>query len=186
MIVLTKKQIAKHEGFASDGLREQILSELHNDEERTYHCAYTDYGGNFLDKVFIAYFKEKYPNNIVSETTCWNGENAFIFGQFNKEYGIDKFIEETENYLLGFESIEDSYSEMEMEVFNNFVEEVCEMLETSFTFKKEGLNRWLYENKYGYYSILTTGVDYCESDLVQELVNKNIITKKVSNEKEKV
>lgn len=47
--------------------------------------AYTDYGGSFLDKVIISYFKEYYQEDIVHEKTSWNGGNAFVFGEPAKE-----------------------------------------------------------------------------------------------------
>lgn len=46
---------------------------------------YLSYGGSFLDKVIISYFKENYPENIVYEKTSWKGENAFVFGEPAKE-----------------------------------------------------------------------------------------------------
>lgn len=75
--------------------------------------AYTDYGGDFFDRVAIAYFKENHPDNIVYESTSWNGENAYIFGEIAKE-----FKEATDNYLLGFEDIEDYYYEKEQEMLD--------------------------------------------------------------------
>lgn len=61
----------------------QVAKDKHSDIYLNF--AYTDYGGSFLDKVIISYFKEYYPENIVHEKTSWNGENAFIFGEPAKE-----------------------------------------------------------------------------------------------------
>lgn len=47
---------------ASEGL----VQEAKNKHSDIYlNFAYTDYGGSFLDKVIIFYFKEYYPENIV-------------------------------------------------------------------------------------------------------------------------
>lgn len=43
----------------------QEAQEKHSDIYLNF--AYTDYGGSFLDKVIISYFKEYYPGNIVHE-----------------------------------------------------------------------------------------------------------------------
>lgn len=88
-------------GCASDSLLEDAKAKQSN---IYINFAYTDYGGDFFDRVSIAYFKENYPDNIVYESTSWNGENAYIFGEIAK-----KFKEETDNYLLGFESMEDYF-----------------------------------------------------------------------------
>ena len=50
------------------------------------HFGYTDYGGTFMDKVGIAYFKKNYPKNILSEKSGYNGENAFVFGEVADKY----------------------------------------------------------------------------------------------------
>lgn len=91
--------------FASDSL----LKEAKNKHADTYvNFAYTTYGGSFVDNVYIQYFKEKYPENIISEITSYNGENAFVFGDI-----VECLIENTRNYVLGFEEIEDYYFEQE-------------------------------------------------------------------------
>lgn len=63
-----------------------VASESLVQEAKEKHSnIYLDYGGSFLDKVIISYFKEYYQENIVHEKTSWNGENAFIFGEPAKE-----------------------------------------------------------------------------------------------------
>lgn len=91
----------------------EFLAMEAKDKNSDYYLniAYTDYGGDFFDKVVIAYFKEKHPESIVYENTSFNGENAFIFGNVAKE-----FAEESSRYLLGFEDMEDFYYSMEAEI----------------------------------------------------------------------
>lgn len=60
----------------------QEAKEKHNDIYLNF--AYTSYGGSFLDKVIISYFKENYPENIVCERTSWKGENAFVLENLQK------------------------------------------------------------------------------------------------------
>lgn len=92
----------------------QVAKGKHSDIYLNF--AYTDYGGSFLDKVIISYFKEYYPKNIVHERTSWNGENAFIFGEPAKE--LYDFIKN--GYILGFDCLEQYYTEME---YNMITEE---------------------------------------------------------------
>lgn len=64
---------------------ESLVQEAKSKHSDIYlNFAYTDYGGSFLDKVVISYFKKYYPENIVYERTSWNGENAFILGNLQK------------------------------------------------------------------------------------------------------
>lgn len=61
---------------------ESLVQEAKSKHSDIYlNFAYTSYGGSFLDKVIISYFKENYPENIVYEKTSWKGENAFVFGE---------------------------------------------------------------------------------------------------------
>lgn len=50
--------------------------------------SYTNYGGSFLDKVIISYFKEYYPENIVHERTAWYGENAVQIRKQVRKYKL--------------------------------------------------------------------------------------------------
>lgn len=96
--------------YASSDLLEQLNAKI-KEGDLIVNFAFTDYGGSFFDKVFIEYFLKFHPENIVSENTNWYGKNAFIFGEIVKE-----FIEESENYPLGFESTEEFFYEMENSV----------------------------------------------------------------------
>jgi hypothetical protein len=134
--------------------------------------AYTDYGGDFLDKVAIAYFSENYPENTIKENSGWGGENAFVFGEPAKEW-----IEQTQDYALGFEDFEDFYyekqNEQEGDDFNYFLDEIVR----DYTFDREVVIDWLMENKSGYYGMTTQGLDFSWTDLTAELVNEGLIEK---------
>lgn len=112
---------------------ESLVQEAKDKHSDIYlNFAYTDYGGSFLDKVIISYFKEYYPENIVHEKTSWNGENAFIFGEPAKElYNLMKV-----NNVLGFYDLEDYYTEME---YNMITEEAQQYI------KDNGLGNELYD-----------------------------------------
>lgn len=69
----------RKEYWATDSLIERAKEKVGMDE-RILAVSYTNYGGTFYDKCLIAYIKENYPNNIITEITSYNGENAFIFG----------------------------------------------------------------------------------------------------------
>jgi hypothetical protein len=130
------------------------------------NIAYTDYGGSFFDKVLISYFKKKYPKNIVFESTSWNGQNAFIFGGI-----VDKLIEETKEYILGFEDIENYYYNMEQKEYNKYIDGLI----------KDGLiteseRDLAYEYLYESAQMETFGVDVDESRLIafcKEHINSN-------------
>lgn len=112
---------------------ESLVQEAKDKHSDIYlNFAYTDYGGSFLDKVIISYFKEYYPENIVHEKTSWNGENAFIFGEPAKElYNLMKV-----NNVSGFDDLEDYYTEME---YNMITEEAQQYI------KDNGLGNELYD-----------------------------------------
>lgn len=136
---------------------ESLVQEAKDKHSDIYlNFAYTDYGGSFLDKVIISYFKEYYQENIVHEKTSWNGENAFIFGEPAKElYNLMKV-----DNVLGFDDLEDYYTEME---YNMITEEAQQYI------KDNGLGNelydivcdWLSENSYPEPNYL----DYSENDL---------------------
>lgn len=112
---------------------ESLVQEAKDKHSDIYlNFAYTDYGGSFLDKVIISYFKEYYPENIVHEKTSWNGENAFIFGEPAKE--LYDFIKT--GYILGFDCLEQYYTQMEfdmkMEVAQQYINDnICLILCTN-------------------------------------------------------
>ena len=83
------------------------------------NVVYSDYGGTFFDKVLISYMKKDYPNNIIVESSAWSGENAFIFGDI-----LPQLIEDTNTYLLKFETIEEYFCEMEQKEYSVFIDEL--------------------------------------------------------------
>lgn len=152
----------KNTYIASESLVQEAKSK-HSDIYLNF--AYTNYGGSFLDKVVISYFKEFYPENIVHEKTSWNGENAFILGELAKElYDLIKT-----GYILGFDCLEQYYIEMEYNIItegaqryindnglgNELYDIVCEWLiesshiEPNFLdYSEIDLNEYLQKNGY--------------------------------------
>lgn len=102
---------------------ESLVQEAKEKHSNIYlNFSYTNYGGSFLDKVIISYFKEYYPENIVHERTAWYGENAFVFGEPAKElYNLMKV-----DNVLGFDDLEDYYTEME---YNMITEEAQQYID---------------------------------------------------------
>jgi hypothetical protein len=167
------------DAFASYELQEKLREKLGLDSDANsvgdnvvISFAYTDYGGDFLDKVAIEYFKENYPENTLFEYAGYGGENAFVFGEPAQEW-----INSTEDYPLGFEGIEEFYYQMqndaEFEGFEYFVDD----LSRDYTFDKEEVMSWLMENKGGYYSVYPSGVDFSYGDLTDELLEEGLIKK---------
>lgn len=157
-------------GYGSDELVELAKSKQ---SDIYINFAYTDYGGDFFDRVAIAYFKENHPDNIVYENTYFNGENAYIFGEIAKE-----FKKETDAYLLGFESMEEYYCEKEQE-----------MLDALYLFLFEGYNERICTNRDNFieflrnnftnecsYNVMSTMVDYSPSEVENLLIENNLIT----------
>lgn len=112
-----------HTSIASNSLVKELIEKV-GENDLIINIAYTDYGGTFFDKIVIAYFNKFHPENIISEKTSWNGENAFIFGVLAKELN-----EETKKYPLGFEDIEDFYFEMEYEMVRETATDICRDME---------------------------------------------------------
>jgi len=141
--------------------------------------AYTNYGGYFLDVVFMDYFLENYPENIVIENTIYFGRNAIVFNTDKNPDLIDCFTIETEDYILSFEDVEEFYTEKELEVFLDFVKVfIEEELIGEFIFDREKVNEWLHNERYGYFEITTQGIDCNTQQLVDDLIDANLITTK--------
>jgi hypothetical protein len=172
------------DAYASDSLQEELKEKLGIETDSlqdnyVISFAYTDYGGDFMDKVAIAYFKENYPNNTLFENAGYNGENAYVFGEPAKEW-----IETTQDYPLGFEDIEDFYyektSEQENEDFNYFLDEI----KGDYSFDKDEALQWLNENRGGYFGMTTQGLDFSFEDLTSELVSEGVIEPNEEDEDE--
>jgi len=90
--------------YASDDL----INSIPKDSKVYVNFAYTDYGGSCLDKFFISYFQEHYPNSIIVESTVYHGQNAILYGEVASD-----FWDECEQYPLSFEDTESAYSDFE-------------------------------------------------------------------------
>jgi len=136
--------------------------------------AYTDYGGDFFDRVAIAYFNSNYPKNIVWETSAYNGANAIVFGDVAREY-----MTATENYPLGFEDLESAYYEAKDEAYYEMFENIIEELERDeWDFDKTSVYNYLNEAVGGRYNVLPSGqVDYNEREIIDELFDEGLIDK---------
>lgn len=130
------------------------------------NVGYTNYGGTFADKALIAFFKENYPQCIISENTAWDGENAFIFGDLADEIAQNKdyfaILEFEDYYLAQVEKVQE-------EEANNVIEEYFKDKELS---DEERIRIWqailtFFEESS---TVQTFGVDYCENDLKEYLL----------------
>jgi len=159
-----------HKSFGSDELKEELKSKI-KENDFIVCFAYTDYGGDFFDRVAIAYFEENYPDNTISENTCYYGKNCFIFGEVARE-----FWQKQENYLLGFENMEDFYYTMESKYTYHSFENFLEDIKDKYIFKFESAMEYLLQEKSGYYSLLSSGeLDICWENLIEELLKEKII-----------
>jgi hypothetical protein len=163
--------------YASESLRDEFRekSNIKNEniaDNYVIAFAYTDYGGDFFDKVAIAYFEENYPNNIVVENSGYGGQNALVWGK-----PAEEFIEQTEDYPLGFEDIESYYYEKQNEAEYESFEYYLEDLSRDYTFDKSEVLDWLMENRSGYYNMTTQGLDFSYEDLTDKLESEGLIEK---------
>jgi hypothetical protein len=161
------------EAIGSQELKNELKSKM-KPNDPIVAFAYTDYGGSFYDKVAIQYFKENYPNNIVSEITYYNGQNGIVFGEPAKQ-----FLEASEDYILGFDGIEQFYYDMlynqEMEDFETFLNDLEKY--DNYEVSKEALP-YLMDAKSGYYGMQPNGLDFYSADLIRELEDEDLIKKK--------
>lgn len=138
------------------------------------NIAYTDYGGCFFDKVVIEYFKEKHPESIVYENTYYNGENAFIFGNVAK-----KFAEESSQYLLGFEDIEDFYYSMKADIIAESAANFYDWNKEMFIADKKEAITYITEYLEGC-KIEPNYVDYNEDSLKEYLIDLCVLQMEVA------
>lgn len=157
--------------YASSDLLDQ-LSEKITEGDTVINFAYTDYGGTFYDKAVIEYLKVDFPESIIYEETSWYGQNAFIWGEF-----ADRFLAETENYCLDFEGLEEFYMEWEYEETKKGVDYFIESLDDNYSLVDSAEEK-IMELVSDYYSVLTSGLDYSESELIERCIQKGIITEK--------
>lgn len=158
--------------IATQELKEEVKSKMKKGDA-VIHFAFTDYGGDFIDKVAIEYFEENYPKNIVVENTAYFGKNAFVFGKPAEEW-----IEASEDYILGFEDFESFYyekiNEAEQEGFEDYL---GDLERDGYEFDMGEVLSWLMENKGGYYNVTTQGLDFSYGDITDELLEEGLIRK---------
>lgn len=142
---------------------ESLVQEAKSKHSDIYlNFAYTGYGGSFLDKVIISYFKENYPENIVYEKTSWKGENAFVFGEPAKK--LYELI--IAGNILDFYYLGQYYTEME---YNMITAEAQQYINDN-GLSNEQLDivcEWLVDNS----RMEPTFVDYSEVEL-NEFIQK--------------
>lgn len=136
------------------------------------NLAYTDYGGDFIQKVAIEYLIKNHPANIVVEPTSWNGKNCFIFGNVAEDW-----IESNKYYPLGFEDIESFYYEMEAnekrDGYTYFLNQYAN--DETVSMLEDGVSKLceLRESD----QVLTSGLDYSNAELEAFCFEHGILTK---------
>lgn len=164
--------------IATENLKEQAIekSGIENLFETNfwYNFAYTDYGGDFWDKVCIRYFRENYPDNFVHEVCGWNGENGILFNTQDNTNLVEDFREATEKYLLGFGDLESFYSEIEYEQTEQSFKYFLEDTQRDYFVKAKTLD-YLVDHYMGDFSMLPNDLDFCHEDLQKNLLEENLI-----------
>ena len=142
----------------------ELVAEAKAKNAKQYvNIAYSNYGGTFLDKVLISFIENDHPNNIVSENSAWNGKNAFIFGNI-----LQQLIEDTNDYLLKFETLEEYFCEMEQKEYDEYINILIdEGVINNVRYERDFAKQYLEEHA----NISTIGVDVNVDDLV-EAVNE--------------
>lgn len=153
----------KADCYATEELLEKV-SNKYTLFNKYIALSYTNYGGTYLEKVFIQYLKENHPNNILVENTIYSGENAIVFG-----YIVEDIIEASKDYPLGYEDFEDYY----------YGKEISDLEEAAIQFIRENdIPEDQEEIIYDYFrnvaTMQTFGVDYSESDL-ESYIKDNLI-----------
>lgn len=175
--VVSAKELDEGTGFfGSRGLVDELKEKMKKGDT-VVNFAYTDYGGDFMDRVAIQYFQEEHPDSIVFENTRFFGKNAFIFGDVAKE-----FVEATKSYLLGFESMEEFYSEKQSEAedasFQSFIDDISED-KYKFVYGKEEALKQIREEFSGYWGINSDGqADYSEDKMIDFLIDAGQLVEK--------
>jgi antirestriction protein len=163
------------EEFASEDLIDELKEKLNlkSDDLKNQDViafAYTNYGGSIIDKYAIEYFLENYPKNIVVEETSYNGKNAFVFGKPAKEW-----MEQSDDYILGFDDFESYYNEKENEDFMEGINFFIQDLKRNYTFNEEEVRDSLEEEFTGYFNVDTSGLDYNEQKMIDYLNKEGLI-----------
>lgn len=150
----------RKEYWATDSLIERAKERVGMDE-RILAVSYTNYSGTFYDKCLIAYIKENYPNNIITEIALYNGENAFIFGDVLELEDFDS---------NGFTDSEDFEEYMDSATQAQIGEECSNIIGNNPEYAN-------YQNDIkdflGYRGVDTSGINYIEREL-NEYIEKRI------------
>ena len=163
------------EEFASEDLIDELKEKLNlkSDDLKNQDViafAYTNYGGSIIDKYAIEYFLENYPRNIVVEETSYDGKNAFVFGKPAKEW-----MEQSDDYILGFDDFESFYYEKEYEDFMEGINFFIQDLKRDYIFDEEEVRDSLEEKFTGYFNVDTSGLDYSEEQMMDYLKTEGLI-----------
>jgi antirestriction protein len=163
------------EEFASEDLINELKEKLNlkSDDLKNQDViafAYTNYGGSIIDKYAIEYFLENYPRNIVVEETSYDGKNAFVFGKPAKEW-----MEQSDDYILGFDDFESFYYEKEYEDFMEGINFFIQDLKRDYIFDEEEVRDSLEEKFTGYFNVDTSGLDYSEEQMMDYLKTEGLI-----------
>lgn len=144
----------KTDCYATEELLEEVLNK-YTLFDKYIAISYTDYGGTYLEKIFIQYLKETHPNNIIIENTIYFGENAIVFGSI-----VEDIIEATRDYPLGYKDFEDYYCNKE----NSDLEEAATQYIRE-TYTPENQQGIIYDYFRNAATMQTFGADYSDSDL---------------------
>lgn len=186
---LTFKDFKNGKGFWHDKEEDIIILENEGlkDNDIIVNFAFTDYGGDYFDKVCIEYFEENKEKNFLSHKTVYYGKNGILYGKI-----AENFWEETQNYLLGYKDIEDYYFQSQYKIQNeetkNFLNEVkyndLELTEETKDLCFPYLLEY-FEDK----NILSSGsIDFCYSEAEEKLFDiiENILPLELSKQREKI
>ena len=172
---LTFKDFKAGKGFWADREEDVITLEAQGlkDNDIIINFAYTDYGGDFVDNVCIEYFIEEARQdktlNFNWHKTAYYGKNGILWGDI-----AVKFWEACQNYLLGYDGIEDFYYtklyEAQLSQAQDFLNDYEKTLEKPFddNFAKAVIP--ILTDVLNNYNILPSGqIDICENTLIEAL-----------------
>jgi len=154
--------------FGSASLKKKLKSKIKEDDT-VIQFSYSDYAGDFGDKVSIAYFKKNHPKNIVSETTGYNGEAAFVFGK-----PADGFVKDG----LEYEDLEEFYNQaISNQEAKEFKEFLAYLKKKGYDFEKETY-QYLLDERGSYYDVKPNGLDFSPEDLTKFLIEEGYVSEK--------
>ena len=171
---ITFKDFKNGKGFFDIYLRDEDIKLLTDDgikdDDILINFAYTDYGGDFFDRVAIEFFSDKkYSNCFHSHNTVYYGKNGILWGNIARD-----FLEASERHPLGYENIEDFYFQKEREAqekqahefLNDYKDDNGEELNE----KQKNYALGTICEELQNHSILSSGtIDICEDTLIKTL-----------------